>query len=209
MRLAVFGASGRTGSELLRLAEGRGWSVRALVRPSSTCGPRPGLEVLRGTLESAPDVRAAIQGAEAVFCVFGPRTAKSPPFCAGATALILSAMRASGPRRLICMTGAMVGEPSSNVSLPMRVMAALYRRQCPELAADASAQERAVIDSDLAWTLVKPPRLTEDPVTHRVRADRALRVGLLSRISRGDLAAFMLDEAVAGRHVRERVYVSG
>jgi putative NADH-flavin reductase len=101
----------------------------------------------------------------------------------------------------------MIGELSPNVSVAMRAMAAVYRRQFPDLAADASAQERAVIDSGLDWTVVKPPRLTSGGATHRVRADRAQRVGLLSRVSRADLAAFMLDEASAGRHIRERVYV--
>lgn len=207
MRLAVFGASGQTGSQLVRLAEGRGWSTRALIRPASRCDPRPGLEILRGTLDSSSDVEATVRGTDAVFCAFGPRSTRSTPFLASATKRIISAMQAMGPRRLLCLTGAMAGELPPNVSFAMRAMAALYRRQCPDLAADASAQERAVIDSGLDWTLVKPPRLTTGRATRRVRADAALPVGLMSRISRSDLAAFMLDEAVAARHIRERVYV--
>ncbi|MGH7410210.1 MAG: hypothetical protein ACREJ6_03990 [Candidatus Methylomirabilis sp.] len=52
------------------------------------------------------------------------------------------------------------------------------------------------------------PRLTSGGPTSHLRADSALRVGLLRRVSRRDLAAFMLDEVSAGRHIRERVYVS-
>lgn len=207
MQLAVFGASGRTGQEILRLAESKVWGVRALVRPSSTCDPRAGLEIVRGFLHSAADVLATIQGAEAVCCVFGPRSARAQPFCALATCSVIEAMVAVGSRRLLCLTGAMVGELPANVSLAMRVMAAAYRRLRPELAADASAQERTVIESDLDWTLVKPPRLTNERAGHRVRADRRLRIGMTNRLSRADLAAFMLDEVLACRHVRERVYV--
>ncbi|MGH7410209.1 MAG: hypothetical protein ACREJ6_03985 [Candidatus Methylomirabilis sp.] len=66
-------------------------------------------------------------------------------------------MKTSGPQRLICLTGAMVGDLPSNVSLAMRAMAWVYQPQCPDLAADASGQECAVMDSGLDWTLVKPP----------------------------------------------------
>lgn len=194
---------------MLDLASARGWSVRALVRPSSICVPRPGLEILWGALETHADLLAAVEGAEAVLCVFGPRSTRAVPFCAKATSGIISAMRSAGTRRLLCLTGAMVGDLPANVSFGMRGMAALYRRQCPALAEDASGQERAVMTSDLDWTLVKPPRLTNGGVPHRIRADRALRIGLLSQVSRRGLATFMLDEAGAGRHIRERVYISG
>ena len=207
MRIAVFGASGRTGAEILRLANLRGWEVRALVRPSSHCDPFPGLEVIHGALSSPYDVQETVRGTDAVLSVFGPLSTKSHPFCADATRHIIDAMRAGGPRRLLCQTGAMVGDLPPNVSLAMAAVAKLYRRQCPDLAEDSAGQERSVIESDLDWTLVKPPRLTSGPAGHRVRAGPALRVGLLSYISRTDLAAFLLEEVVAGRHVRERVYV--
>ena len=207
MRLGVFGASGRTGQAMLRLAESRGWRVQALVRASSPCEARSGVEVLRGSLDSPPNVLATVRGVEAVCCVFGPRSPRAESFSARVTGRIILAMQSVGVRRLLCLTGAMVGELAPNVSLAMRTMAAAYRRQYPELAADAAQQERAVVDSGLDWTVVKPPRLTSGPATHHIRADRALRVGLLSYISRGDLAAFILDEALVSRYLRERVYV--
>jgi len=40
-----------------------------------------------------------------------------------------------------------------------------------------------------------------------VQAGPSVRIGLLSPISRRDLARFILDELCAGRHVRERVYI--
>ena len=144
-----------------------------------------------------------------MLCVFGPRSVRTIPFCAAATSRIISAMRSAGSQRLLCLTGAMVGDLPANVSRAMRVMAAVYRHQHPDLAKDASNQERAVMASGLLWTLVKPPRLTNGGAPRQVRADRALPVGLFSRLSRRGLATFMLDEATEGRHIQERVYVSG
>jgi putative NADH-flavin reductase len=207
MNLAVFGASGRVGAAVLSLAKFRGWSVRALVRPSSECKEDAGVELIRGSLESPTDVLMTLRGAQAVLCLYGPRSAQSKPFCAQATLQIITGMQAIGPRRLLCLTGAMVGTLPSNVSLALRVMAAAYRTWCPELAADASEQEHIVIDSQLDWTLVKPPRLTKSPPTQLIRSGPTLHVGLLSRICRGDLATFMLNEARDSQHLQERVYV--
>jgi len=62
--------------------------------------------------------------------------------------------------------------------------------------------------SGLNWTLAKPPRLMDAPPTGRVRAGPTLRVGLLSRISRSDLAGFLVDEMTHPWHLQQRVYVS-
>ncbi|HEX6725736.1 MAG TPA: NAD(P)H-binding protein [Nitrospira sp.] len=207
MNLAVFGASGRVGAAVLSLAQSRGWSVRALVRPSSHCKEEARVEIIRGSLESPTDVLVTLHGAHAVLCLYGPRSAQSKPFCGQATLRIIAGMQLIGLRRLLCLTGAMVGALPSNVSLALRMMAAAYRYWCPELAADASEQERVVIDSQLDWTLVKPSRLTNSPATQLIRAGPALHVGLLSRISRGDLATFLLNEARDSQHLQERVYV--
>ena len=207
MNLAVFGATGRVGTAVLNLAKSRGWSVRALVRPSSDCRVEVGVELIRGSLESPTDVLMTLRGAQTVLCLYGPRSAQSKPFCAQATLQIITGMQAIGPRRLLCLTGAMVGTLPSNVSLTLRVMATAYRYWCPELAADASEQEHMVINSQLDWTLVKPPRLTNTPPTQLIRSGPELHVGLLSCISRDDLATFMLNEARDSQHLQERVYV--
>lgn len=208
MKLALFGASGRVGQALAGVALARGWGLRALVRTASPYAAPPGVEVIRGSLDSMADVAATLVGTAAACCVFGPRPPYAEAFCARGTAQVVAAMKAAGVRRLVCLTGAMVGELPPNVSLPMRVLAGLFRRRRPHIAADGAEQERVVMTSGLGWTIVKPPRLTDGAGTGRVRAEPALRVGLMSRISRSDLAAFLLDELVSSHHLGQRVYVS-
>lgn len=208
MNLAVFGASGGVGAAVLTLAQSRGWSVRGLIRPSSQCKEEARVEIIRGSLDSPTDVLRTLHGAHAVLCLYGSRSAQSTPFCAHATLQIIAGMQMLGLRRLLCLTGAMVGVLPSSVSLALRAMAAAYQYWCPELAADASEQERVVINSQLDWTLVKPPRLTNSAAMHLIRSGPTLPVGLLSRISRSDLATFLLDEARDSQHLQERVYVS-
>ena len=101
----------------------------------------------------------------------------------------------------------MVGTLPSNVSLALRVMAEAYRNWGPALAADAAEQERLEIYSHLDRTLVKPPRLTNSLPTQLIRSGPTLHVGQLSRITRSDLATFLLNEARDSHHLQEPVYV--
>lgn len=76
-------------------------------------------------------------------------------------------------------------------------------------ASGATGQEMIVRASGVAWTVVKPPRLTDGPRTGRVRSGCALRVGLLSSVARAELAALILDAIERELYIRQAVQVSG
>jgi putative NADH-flavin reductase len=207
MTLAVLGASGRTGRALLRAAGQAGLQVRALCRGSSKVEETSHVHVLRGDPTNTEEVEGALAGAQVVCCLFGPRPPYTDVFCAAATRTVIEAMQRLGPKRLICQTGAMIGPDAPNWSAGVWLMAHLFRRQRPAVAEDRTQQELIARASALDWTLVKPPRLTDGPATGRVRAGADLRVGLLSKISRPDLATFVVSECLAPRFVRQAVYV--
>lgn len=210
MILAVFGASGRTGQAVAAAALRRGHRVRALCRPGVEAPVADArLDVVRGALLSREPVECTITGSDAVLCLFGPRPPYTDIFCAGATEGIVAAMRRAGVPRLLCLTGAMIGDWPANRSFLFGLLAAFFRSRLPALAADRRGQEEIVRASGLEWTLVKPPRLTAGRAVGRVRVGPALRVGLMSRISRADLSELMLDELEGRRFVRETVFVIG
>lgn len=140
--------------------------------------------------------------------MIGPRPPYTDAFCAAATAAIIAAMKQTSCHRLVCQTGAMIG-PASNRSCPMEWMARVFARWRRESARDREEQERIVESSSLDCTIVKPPRLTDSPPQGRVQASSLLRIGLRSKISRADLAAFIFDEVQTGRFVRQRIFVKG
>lgn len=202
--IAIFGVSGRTGQALAAGARARGWITRGFGRISSEA--EVGTVMIHGAYQDALRIQEAARDADGVCCVFGPRPPYTDVFCAEATRAVIAAMIATGRRRLLCVTGAMVGAVPSR-SRPMSWMAALHRRWQPAVARDREEQEDAVTGSALDWTLVKPPRLTDAPMTGRVSAGPGVPVGLLSSISRADLAAFMLDAVLDPAFVRQRIIV--
>ena len=207
--IAVFGASGLTGRALLARIAARGWPARVLVRREGAgLVPSKHLAVRVGNLLTPEDVSDVVTGSDTVCCVFGPRLGTPDVFCAEAMRIIVEAMKRHGVRRLICLTGAMIGDYPQNRSPALRWMARAFAKRQPALAADRAEQERIARDSGLDWTLVKPARLTDGPRTGRVFVGPELRVGLLSKVSRSDLAEAILEEAGRPGFVGRAVFVA-
>lgn len=202
--VAIFGVSGRTGRALTAAARVRGWTIRGYARISSIAPI--GVAVISGNVEDVAQIVPVVASADAVCCVYGPREPYVDVFCAAATKAIVAAMRRAGCRRLLCVTGAMIGDVSTR-SRPMACARSWFRWRRPAVAQDRDEQEAIVMASDVDWTIVKPPRLNEARPSGHVLAGPDLPVGLRSAVSRGDLAAFMLDEIATPRFVRERVIV--
>jgi putative NADH-flavin reductase len=208
--LAVFGATGKTGLALIAEARQRGWQVQALVRGAAgTLEGQSGVEIVRGEFSSLERLQATIVGASAVCCVFGPRPPFTDVFCANATRAVIAAMQHTSTHRLIVQTGAMVGQNLPNWTLAWRLMTSMYQRQQPKAARDRLEQERLVRQSGLDWTIIKPPRLTDGAASRHVRVAANLRVGMLSKISRADLATVLMDEVEQPRFVGQAVFALG
>ena len=201
--LAVFGASGASGRALIDAALDRGHTVRAQCRAASTWTAPGSVEVFRGEPVDPVVARATVAGANAVVLLFGPRPPHRDVFCAAATRTVIEAMKHKEVHRLLCVTGAMAGVDTAHLTFPARLMAAAFRRSRPEVAADRDEQERLVRDSGLAWTLVKPPRLTHSPHVSGCSAAADARIGLRSSISRATLADFMLQAIEQNLHLGE------
>lgn len=208
--VAVFGASGRVGSLIVRTALARGFHVRAFVRKASSLSLRDErLRVFEGSVDDLAAVRAAVAGTGGVVVALGPRREDPKPFTAKATATILRAMGDAGVTRIVCLTGAMIGDGYPNRGSFYERMRGRYVRSAPEIAKDRDEQERLVTRSALDWTVVKPPRLTDKPARGGVKAGTDLTLGMFSSLGREDLAAFLVDQVTDRRHLRKCVFVLG
>jgi putative NADH-flavin reductase len=194
MRLFVIGANGRTGTEILDLANERGHQVTAFVRSPEKLRTTTGLAVVRGNPRSRDSLAAALPGHDAVLSAIGPhpRDVLFNPStllteCARAT---VEAMTATGVARLAIVSAAVLF-PEKGLDF------AFFRWLLRHHARDLRAMEDVVQASRLAWTIARPPRLTRTPDTDFRAAHDALPPG--SRVmSYRSVAAFMLG-AVEGR----------
>lgn len=188
----VVGASGKTGQRIVDQLLGLGHAVRAFSRHASQLPSHPQLERVDGDVLDAIAVRAAVRGVKGVIVCLGPAAGAAPDLCERGTAHVIAAMCEANVRRLVCVTGAMIG-------LPREQLGWVYRRiqaSVPEAAlADRRRQEALVRESGLDWTLLRPTRLTDAPATDRL-ATGAFVVGAMAHVSRSDVARFAIESLV-------------
>ena len=201
MRLLVLGANGKTGSQVVDLALARGHHVTAFVRsPSKVTRRHPRLEVRGGDPRRADELATALAGHDAVISALGVR----PPGafrphtlvqeCAAST---VAAMTMTGVRRLVLVSAAVLF-PEKGLRF------AFFRWLLKHIARELGTAEEIVRATSLDWTIARPPRLVEKPAaSYRSRLD-ALPAGGFTMSFRA-LAAFMIDAAEHGSHVRETV----
>lgn len=206
MKVALFGGSGATGRVVIDTLLAEGWQVQALCRSATSLEPSDGLTVVEGQLQQAEAIAETVRGAAAVLILFGPRPPYSDIFCADATAAIVKAMQQHGVKRLICQTGGMIGDYPENRTWAMRRMTTAFNNRLPELAADRNRQERIVIESGLEWTILKPPRLTDDQ-TAPLSVGSDIRVGILSSVSRRSIAAWIVQELKLSGHLQKLLFL--
>jgi putative NADH-flavin reductase len=105
---------------------------------------------------------------------------------------IIQAMRCGGVRRLIAISASPLSDDSGDTWLFRRVLMPLTRAAFRSSYADMARMEDEMRQSDLAWTIVRPPRLTDKPRRGRYRTawNRRVRGGF--SISRADLADAIL-----------------
>jgi putative NADH-flavin reductase len=208
MRLTIVAATGGIGRQLLQQAVAAGHDVTAVVRnPQRLAGTLPtGVRVVTADLAD-PDpsgLQAAVQGADAVLSGLGPRSASDAGVTSRGTEAIVRAMQATGARRLVVVSAAPIGTvPSPGRTKPPRhdpgdgffmrhlfshVAKTAFRKHY----ADLALMEDLLRDSGLDWTVVRPPRLTDKPLSGRYRTayGQNVRGGWL--VSRADVAHLML-----------------
>jgi putative NADH-flavin reductase len=209
-RIAVFGASGLVGKEVVAAALKRGLQVQALYRPGSEPqNQTTGLEAITGQLKDSVKIWQTLEGTMGAICVFGPRLGRKnnpQPFCADATARIVEEMKKLSMERLIVQTGAMAGGDSPNWSWFVRRFVKSYRKNYPQIDKDRDAQEAVTKGSGLDWTITRTFRISGGG-KGKVRALENVRISFFTHTPRRDFANFLLDELLDGTHRGKTVYV--
>jgi len=194
MKLLVLGATGGTGLAMVREAIERGHSVTAFVRSPERLKPfGDHITIRQGNLLNAAELEPVIKGHEAVLSGFGPRLPLSK---ADANLLrqfggaLTAAMPKAGVKRVVVESVAFLFKDSI---IPPAYL--LGRLLFPGIVADASGMEELFQNSGLEWTIARPPELTDKPYTgkYRVREGHLPRFGF--KISRSDVADFMIKAA--------------
>jgi putative NADH-flavin reductase len=208
MKMTVFGATGRIGGDVVRQALATGHNVTAVVRdPARFEVSHEALEVATVPGLTDPDVlRPALEGSEAAISGVGPRGRKDGPVASTATRGILGAMKVTGVRRFEAVSAVPVGPvPEGESFVNRRILLPFISAFARDVYADLAEMEDEIRRSATEWTIVRPPRLVNKPLTGKYRTVVGGNVPRGYSISRADVADAMLkmlsDPATFGQAV--------
>jgi putative NADH-flavin reductase len=193
MKIAIFGATGKTGKEIVQQALENGHAVVAFVRdPSKMVSQSENVKMVQGDVFDLPAVEKAVEGVDVVLVALGASPDTKGAVNTDGTKNAIVAMKKHNVKRLIVESSfPMSGAPESMEYLS-KVMPEEQVISMQPFIDDKAGQEKVTRESGLDWTIVRPSALTDEPKTGKYRVGENLKVNPGDNISRSDVADFML-----------------
>jgi putative NADH-flavin reductase len=209
MKIVVFGATGRVGRKLVSGGIARGHEVTAAARRPEEVRARHRIpRIVPCDLLDATQVDGAVAGNEVVIVSVGSRFTLAPgKVHSQGVANVLAAMKTHGVTRLLCVS-AMGTQDDHDPNLPPLYTRVLRPLMLGGVYRELRDMETRVRASALDWTLVHVARLTNGPALGRCRAEEGDSLAGVLKISRADLADFMLKELERGEWTGRDVAVA-
>jgi putative NADH-flavin reductase len=187
MKIAIFGASGRTGILTVYQALDKGHLVTAFARkPSSVTIRHKNFQVIQGDILEYEKVKQAVEGQEVIISALGVESRKPTTVLSEGTKNILRAMEEYGVNRFICMSSAgILGDDAG--FLFGKIIMPLFLKQ---VFVDKVRQMKIIQEAKLEWVIVRPTALTDAPKTGKYKITPGAPVS--RRVPRADVADFLL-----------------
>lgn len=204
-RILIIGATGGTGRELVKQALDRGYTVTAFVRnPAKLQIKHPQLRIATGDVLDHESVGHAMAGQEMVISALGHRQYFHPTWILSkGTANVLEAMESEGLRRFVCETSLGIGNSVGRMGLYYSLFVIPFI--LPFYFFDKCRQEKLIAASRAEWVIVRPGGLTNGPKRAYRHGDGTGNFIWTVRISRANVAEFMLDQLTDNRYLRQTV----
>jgi putative NADH-flavin reductase len=195
MKIAIVGATGRTGRDITRLALAAGHTVTAVVRNASKLGDLHPHAVAVTEATNVDGLARAFANVDAVLFAIGPVQNESKTIQSDAAVATLEAMHRARVGRIIAISASgpfYEGDDPLSRYVAKPILWRVFHNEW----ADISAMDGHIRASNTKWTILRPPRLLDGPGRgrYRIRKDGNVRWGF--SVHRADLAQAMLDALI-------------
>jgi putative NADH-flavin reductase len=205
MKICVFGGSGRTGKLLIAQALEQDFEVTGLLRNPGKLDLRHAkLNIIRGDVFDPEAVSTAIQGCHAVLSALGASSLGKTDLYSKSMKNIVSGMEANSVKRLLCIAAVGI-ERDPGIPLLGRLIMGLV---LGNILADMQRMQQEIESSYLEWTILWPPMLTNGQMSGKYRIEIGRAVPKGSRISRADLAHFMVRNIDNAAYFKKKVAIA-
>ena len=191
MKILILGSTGGTGQQLVAQSLKQNYEVTALARdPSKLKLNHDRLTVVKGSVLDKNVLANALEGKEAVLSALGVgKSLKSRDLISNAVRIIIPAMNEKNVKRLVFLSAFGVGETFTQANFIQRIIFKVFLKN---IYADKSKADDLIRKSTLEWTLVYPVLMTDTPGTGKYKVGEKFEMKGMPKISRADVAEFML-----------------
>lgn len=202
MKLLIFGSTGTIGRQLVTQALEQGHTVTAFARQPGALPDmqHQQLRIHQGDVLTSASVEKAMKGQDAVLCALG--AGRKGTVRSEGTRNIINAMEKAGVKRMICQTTLGAGDSQGNLNFFWKYI--MFGLLLKEAMKDHELQEQYIMRSPVDWTIVRPAAFTDGEATGTYQhgfsaADKSISL----KISRADVAAFMLNQLTTTDYLRK------
>lgn len=192
MKLVIFGATGATGVQLVEQGIAAGHTITAVARkPEAITLRHAHLRVVQVDVFDAVGVAAAIAGQDAVISAIGATSLDPTTVFSEGTAHMLQGMKQHQVQRITVISASALDVGATIPFWQKAVIRLVLQRLLKHAYADARRMEKALYQSDVTWTIIRAPRLTNGAIRQRYRVAYDAPLSQAG-ISRADLAHYIL-----------------
>jgi putative NADH-flavin reductase len=207
--IIVFGASGGTGLEVVEQALEAGHQVTAVLRhPEQFPIRHEQLKIITGDVLKPHTYEHTFYGKDIVISCLGTRDRKPTTVYSQGVSNIMDAMKKVDLNRIICLSAGAV-EISPKASFLMKfliknILQILFKYSY----ADMLLMENQLRESDLNWTVIRPPRLLNGDKKGKYRTSLNEFLPNMSSLTRSDLAEYIVRHMEDEKTYKAKVEIS-
>ena len=206
VKLLVVGATGGTGKHIVSQALKAGHDVTVFARDRAKVAEEPGLRVIIGNMQDAAALTEAVRGQDAVISALGRGYSfNSQQLMQRSVPVLITAAKSAGVRRLLFTSAMGVGDSFAGAPIMAKLF---FRTLLRGIYADKAIGDRLIEESGLDWTIVRPTKMTDGPLTGKYRTGESLAMSGTPSISRADVAHFLLQIASDPRTAGKKLLIS-
>lgn len=170
MQITVFGAGGKVGSRVVRLALAAGYDVVAFVHTAAPFLERKGVKIIRGDVNLPEDVRLALVGSDAVVSALASWHTEAKDIQSAGMLNIVTAMKTIGIKRIISVTGTDARFKGDQPKLANKVSRYILGIIANKVIVDGENHMKILDASGLDWTVLRSPVMVQSgPATYHLQ----------------------------------------
>jgi putative NADH-flavin reductase len=193
-KVIVFGATGGSGKQVVEQALEAGYEVKAIIRKPETFNiNHPNLKIIKGDVLQPITFQDELKDVTAVMSCLGIPKVQPTTLYSESMENIIKVMKRCNVTRILCISSSAIDIPPKSSFIMTFLLKNVLQRIYKPVYADMTLMENKLKSSNLDYTIVRAPKLTDGKKTkkHRIVTQQPLKK--IPTISRADLAAFMLN----------------